>query len=222
MIALARGGNDIAVIHFVKRRRAPGRQIALQVINPKAYAVNTALFSGLRLSLPPAQRSGETGLKFAILNVIWVPSSTWHGWPPGSGPRRLDLAPGVQAGISPSISRWPLPPRRDAGSSWHWRWRAAGYRGQGSRRGWCRSRRRNDPGQVTWCRWGAADGALHARFTGVRRMCRTRVRPRREIALTIHNHMVDTAIRPAHFGKEILQKSAFRARNTVSPCGSLR
>jgi threonine/homoserine/homoserine lactone efflux protein len=88
-----------AKIAFIHPERPPGALagVALQVINPKAYAVNTALFSGFPF-LPDAQ-AGETILKFAILNVIWVPIHlAWLA--AGVGVRRLDLAPGVQRVIN--------------------------------------------------------------------------------------------------------------------------
>jgi threonine/homoserine/homoserine lactone efflux protein len=67
-IALA--GSRIA---FIEARRAPGflNGVALQAINPKAYAVNTALFSGF--AFWPESLVTETALKFLILNAIWIP-----------------------------------------------------------------------------------------------------------------------------------------------------
>jgi threonine/homoserine/homoserine lactone efflux protein len=93
-IALA--GATIAFIH-PEKPPGVGAGILLQVINPKAYAVNTALFSGFAF-LPDAVIT-ETVLKFAILNVIWVPIHlAWLA--AGVGLRRLDLAPGVQRAIN--------------------------------------------------------------------------------------------------------------------------
>ncbi len=69
-LKIAFSGSRIAFIHA---ERAPGfmNGIALQAINPKAYAVNTALFSGF--AFWPSNLLTETLLKFAILNAIWLP-----------------------------------------------------------------------------------------------------------------------------------------------------
>jgi threonine/homoserine/homoserine lactone efflux protein len=97
-IALA--GASIAFIH-PERPPGVGAGIALQVINPKAYAVNTALFSGFAF-LPDALPV-ETFLKFAILNVIWVPIHlAWLA--AGVGLRRLELSPGVQRAINVAMA----------------------------------------------------------------------------------------------------------------------
>lgn len=67
-IALA--GSRIA---FIEQTRQPGAVdgILLQLINPKAYAVNMALFSGF--SFFPANLAAETLIKFLIMGLIWVP-----------------------------------------------------------------------------------------------------------------------------------------------------
>ena len=69
-LKIAFSGSRIAFIHA---ERAPGfmNGIALQAINPKAYAVNTALFSGF--AFWPSNLLTETLLKCAILNAIWLP-----------------------------------------------------------------------------------------------------------------------------------------------------
>lgn len=66
-IALA--GSTIA---FIQAARAPGIRDALllQAINPKAYVVNTALFTGFDFGLPLWQ---ETLWKFFLINLIWIP-----------------------------------------------------------------------------------------------------------------------------------------------------
>lgn len=66
-IALA--GSTIA---FIQAARAPGIKDALllQAINPKAYVVNTALFTGFDFGLPLWQ---ETLWKFCLINIIWIP-----------------------------------------------------------------------------------------------------------------------------------------------------
>lgn len=62
-----------ARIAFIERRHAPGivSGIALQAINPKAYAVNTTLLSGF--AFWPADPLAETAIKLLIMNLIWVP-----------------------------------------------------------------------------------------------------------------------------------------------------
>lgn len=66
-IALA--GSTIA---FIQSARAPGIRDALllQAINPKAYVVNTALFTGFEFGMPLWQ---ETIWKFLLINLIWIP-----------------------------------------------------------------------------------------------------------------------------------------------------
>lgn len=67
---IALSGSEIA---FIKSAREPGVRngIVLQTINPKAYAVNTTLFSGF--SLYADSIALETLIKFAIINAIWIP-----------------------------------------------------------------------------------------------------------------------------------------------------
>ncbi|WP_424985308.1 LysE family translocator [Microbulbifer sp. S227A] len=67
-IALA--GSRLA---FIRRSRAPGvlGGVALQVINPKAYAVNTTLFTGF--SFLADDLFLETAIKLLIMNAIWIP-----------------------------------------------------------------------------------------------------------------------------------------------------
>lgn len=67
---IAFAGSNIA---FIESSRAPGIRdaILLQLINPKAYVVNTALFTGF----PFAGTSllAETLWKFVLINLIWIP-----------------------------------------------------------------------------------------------------------------------------------------------------
>ena len=67
-IALA--GSKVA---FIEAKTAPGilNGIALQTINPKAYAVNTTLFTGFAFS--QASLLTETLIKFVVINAIWIP-----------------------------------------------------------------------------------------------------------------------------------------------------
>ncbi len=69
-LKIAFSGTKIAFIHA---ERPPGflGGIALQAINPKAYAVNTALFTGF--AFMPASLATETLLKFLLINAIWIP-----------------------------------------------------------------------------------------------------------------------------------------------------
>lgn len=69
-LRIALSGTKVA---FIDAQRAPGilGGLTLQAINPKAYAVNTALFTGF--AFWPTSLLGETLVKFAILNAIWIP-----------------------------------------------------------------------------------------------------------------------------------------------------
>jgi len=68
-LRIALAGANIAFI----RTAAPGSLagLTLQFINPKAYAVNTTLFSGF--AFYPDSFAVETGLKLVIVNAIWIP-----------------------------------------------------------------------------------------------------------------------------------------------------
>lgn len=81
-----------STIRFMESARAPGIRDALllQAINPKAYVVNTALFT----SFPFAGQTvwQETAWKFLIINLIWVPIHLlWLS--AGIFLQRLDLPP---------------------------------------------------------------------------------------------------------------------------------
>lgn len=60
-------------ISFIEAQRAPGiiNGIALQVINPKAYVVNTTLFSGFAFA--HYGYVAEIGIKLLIMNIVWIP-----------------------------------------------------------------------------------------------------------------------------------------------------
>jgi len=62
-----------ARVAFIQARRHPGvvAGILLQAINPKAYAVNTTLFSGFAFFRDAL--TTEVIVKFLILNAIWIP-----------------------------------------------------------------------------------------------------------------------------------------------------
>ncbi len=67
---IARTGANIS---FSKSERKPGivAGVLLQLVNPKAYAVNTAMYSGFLIF--PESLFFEIGIKFFIMNVIWFP-----------------------------------------------------------------------------------------------------------------------------------------------------
>lgn len=69
-LKIAFAGKRIA---FIKKPAPPGfvGGLLLQFINPKAYAVNTTLFSGFLFW--PENYAVEAGIKFLILNAIWLP-----------------------------------------------------------------------------------------------------------------------------------------------------
>ena len=60
-------------INFIQSATAPGIRdaIILQSINPKAYVVNTALFTGFPFTDMPLWQ--ETTWKFLLINLVWVP-----------------------------------------------------------------------------------------------------------------------------------------------------
>jgi len=88
-----------ARIAFIHSERSPGfwNGFALQPINPKAYAVNTALFSGF--AFMPDALATETVVKLVLFNVIWIPIHLLWLWA-GVTLRRLDLDPKVQRAIN--------------------------------------------------------------------------------------------------------------------------
>jgi threonine/homoserine/homoserine lactone efflux protein len=93
-IALA--GTRIA---FIEATKAPGIRggITLQAINPKAYAVNTALFTGF--AFWPESLASETLVKLLLINTIWIPIHfLWLG--AGVWLHRLDLPARIQFRIN--------------------------------------------------------------------------------------------------------------------------
>lgn len=89
---IAFAGSRIA---FIEAERPPGLMggLMLQFINPKAYAVNTAMFSGFPFL--PDSLLAETLIKFAIMNAIWLPIHLLWLYA-GVTLRRLNLEPGTQ------------------------------------------------------------------------------------------------------------------------------
>ena len=93
---IAFAGSRIA---FIERARAPGigGGILLQVINPKAYAVNTALFTGF--SLVPDNYTAEVTIKLLVVNAIWIPIHLAWLWA-GVSLHLLDLSERAHAVIN--------------------------------------------------------------------------------------------------------------------------
>ncbi len=97
---IAFAGSRIAFIHA---ERAPGfwNGIALQAINPKAYVVNAALYSGFPFW--PDAWLAETIVKFLIFNAIWIPIHfAWLG--AGVGLHRLNLPQRVHMMINVAMA----------------------------------------------------------------------------------------------------------------------
>ena len=92
-----------ARIGFIHPERAPGfvNGLALQPINPKAYAVNAAFFSGF--AFMPAAPTTEIALKLLIMTAIWIPIHiAWLA--AGIGLRRLDPPARVSRGINVAMA----------------------------------------------------------------------------------------------------------------------
>lgn len=97
---IALSGSRIA---FVERQHPLGIAdgIALQAINPKAYAVNTTLFSGF--AFWPDSLLVETTLKLLIMNLLWVPVHLlWLA--AGVSIRRLSLSHRTQTIINVAMA----------------------------------------------------------------------------------------------------------------------
>ena len=69
----------------------------LQAINPKAYAVNTALFTGF--AFLPGSYITEVVVKFIIMNAIWIPIHFAWLWL-GVSLNRLNLSPRAHRAIN--------------------------------------------------------------------------------------------------------------------------
>ncbi len=93
---IAFSGSKVA---FIEAETPPGvwGGITLQFINPKAYVVNTTLFSGF--GFMPENLPVETLIKFLIINAVWIPLHLAWLWA-GVGLHRLNLAPKTQRRIN--------------------------------------------------------------------------------------------------------------------------
>ncbi len=97
---IASAGSRVA---FIEARKPPGivGGLALQAINPKAYAVNLAIFSGFNFL--PASLFTEVLLKFIIFNAIWIPIHVLWLWL-GITLRQLNLPTKVHRAINIGMS----------------------------------------------------------------------------------------------------------------------
>lgn len=88
-----------AEIKFITHQKPPGfiGGLALQAINPKAYAVNSALFTGF--SIWPDAELAELMFKFIVINSIWIPVHLLWLWA-GVSLEKLDLAPSLKSLIN--------------------------------------------------------------------------------------------------------------------------
>lgn len=88
-----------ARLAFIERPSPPGISggVLLQVINPKAYAVSTAIFTNFPFL--PDQPGLEIGLKLAIFNGVWLVAHVIWLWF-GVTIRRLELPPKTQRAIN--------------------------------------------------------------------------------------------------------------------------
>ncbi|MEP5761416.1 MAG: LysE family translocator [Litoreibacter sp.] len=86
-------------IGFTAATRQPGLRdgVMLQAINPKAYVVNTTLFSGFVLF--PNAYGFEVMVKFLVVNVIWLGIHFTWLWV-GASIQRMNLGAKVQRAIN--------------------------------------------------------------------------------------------------------------------------
>lgn len=97
---IAFAGSRIAFIHSEVPLGAING-VLLQFINPKAYAVNTFLFSGFPIW--PESLLAETAIKFAIINAVWIPIHLVWLYA-GASLHRLDLAHATQRRINVAMA----------------------------------------------------------------------------------------------------------------------
>ena len=99
-LKIAFAGSKIAFIHSEVALGAVNG-LLLQLINPKAYAVSTFLFSGFPLW--PESLLIETAIKFAIINAVWVPVHLIWLYA-GVSLHRLDLPQRTQRRINAAMA----------------------------------------------------------------------------------------------------------------------
>lgn len=93
---IAFSGSKIAFIHSEKAP-ALANGVSLQLINPKAYVVNTTLFAGF--AFYPDNLFAETLIKYAILIIVWI--AIHFAWLSiGAWLRKLALSEPVQRAIN--------------------------------------------------------------------------------------------------------------------------
>jgi len=92
-----------AKLAFMMRPKPPGIRggILLQAVNPKAYVVNTTLFSGF--AFLPTNPVSEMVLKLVILNVLWISIHVVWLWV-GVSVQRMNLAPRLQRTINVAMA----------------------------------------------------------------------------------------------------------------------
>lgn len=90
-------------IGFIEAQRPPGAWggFMLQMINPKAYVVNTAIFSGF--AFYPQNLGVEIMIKFLIFNIVWIPVHLFWLWA-GITLRQLNLQDSAQRAINIAMS----------------------------------------------------------------------------------------------------------------------
>ena len=88
-----------AKVAFIERPKPPGISggLLLQVINPKAYAVNTAIFTNF--AFLPDKPGLEIAMKFLIFNTVWLVAHVVWLWI-GVTIRRMDLPARTQRAIN--------------------------------------------------------------------------------------------------------------------------
>ena len=88
-----------ARVAFIERPSPPGIRggVLLQAINPKAYAVSTAIFANF--AFLPEKPGTEILIKLLIFNGVWIVAHIFWLWL-GVTIRRLDLPPAKQRAIN--------------------------------------------------------------------------------------------------------------------------